>query len=506
MPSITPAPLTYVVPNATGERLWIHVHNTSDAAVELSALVVNGHDVTDAACVPARALAPGEAALWSAPLCDPVRPGDAWTVVAEYAGAPAAVGVGRVLRRQFPIHAWPSSSDCPVPVGNDANFRRHRDAGFDTYYLYWGGGRGDPPCQYDMEALVNEVAPATPELNVLIGDDFLSRGGDADDITDPSSVAGFLTGDESDGELYTDEGVPKASIKAADARRLWAMYPELTVYNGAKTNGHVGTFAGMADVQGIDFYAAACAPHITDFNNHPPLRGPFDYLRNTRNNHMPGPTWMYAQGLSDAWNQERRDDVLHIQPDPQEIEVQALQAMAAGAKGLMWFQTLLAEADLAPERWEAIADANWVFRAVRAHLLEGDPTGAATVDGQAIVESIRAPRALVVPVTNLLAVEQPDDLTCLSGRLPDNEIPHWVLGAQDLRVRIPVPTDLTAYEVFEVTPDGVSPLRGVRLGVEGRTLVLDGVRVDNDRAARVFVVAADARVRAEAEAELAQRP
>ena len=26
---------------------------------------------------------------------------------------------------------------------------------------------------------------------------------------------------------------------------------------------------------------------------------------------------------------------------------------------------------------EAIADANWVFRAVRAHLLEGDPTGAA---------------------------------------------------------------------------------------------------------------------------------
>ena len=44
------------------------------------------------------------------------------------------------------------------------------------------------------------------------------------------------------------------------------------------TNKHVGVFAGMADIQGIDFYNAACAPHITEFGVIQ-LRGPYDYLR-----------------------------------------------------------------------------------------------------------------------------------------------------------------------------------------------------------------------------------
>jgi len=43
-------------------------------------------------------------------------------------------------------------------------------------------------------------------------------------------------------------------------------------------------------VQGIDFYVAACAPHITAWGFGVPLRGAYDYLRNTRDNHMPLPT------------------------------------------------------------------------------------------------------------------------------------------------------------------------------------------------------------------------
>ena len=49
-------------------------------------------------------------------------------------------------------------------------------------------------------------------------------------------------------------------------------------------------------------YVAACAPHIQEFLHPPPLRGSYDYLRLTRNNHMPLPTWTYSQLLDDGWD------------------------------------------------------------------------------------------------------------------------------------------------------------------------------------------------------------
>lgn len=49
-------------------------------------------------------------------------------------------------------------------------------------------------------------------------------------------------------------------------------------------------------------YIAACAPHIQEFLHPPPMRGSYDYLRLTRNNHMPLPTWTYSQLLDDGWD------------------------------------------------------------------------------------------------------------------------------------------------------------------------------------------------------------
>jgi len=211
------------------------------------------------------------------------------------------------------------------------------------------GGNGD--CSYVPTDVVHVYAAANPDFNILIGDDFLSHPSPETALSDTTGVAGFLTGDESDGEIY-EEGEPQPEIKAGYARELWSMYPELPVYNGAKTNRNVGAFAGMTDVQGIDFYVAACAPHITNWGTHPPLRGPYDYLKNARNNHAPLPTWLYAQGLHPGWNKTSiiTGDTIHVQPDPQEILVQALSVAAAGGKGLMWFQVNQEEAAHGPAR------------------------------------------------------------------------------------------------------------------------------------------------------------
>lgn len=52
----------------------------------------------------------------------------------------------------------------------------------------------------------------------------------------------------------------------------------------------------------LNRYIAACAPHIQEFFHPPPPRGSYDYLRLTRNNHMPLPTWTYSQLLDDGWD------------------------------------------------------------------------------------------------------------------------------------------------------------------------------------------------------------
>ena len=364
-------------------------------------------------------------------------------------------------------------------------------AGIDTIFIYWGGGGG---CGYSAPEVVNVAAPATDDFYVLIADDFLSYPDPGAAITDRSGTAAFMTGDESDGEVYDDEGNPYAEIKAARARQLWAMYPDLPVYNGAKTNKNVGSFAGMTDIQGIDFYVAACAPHITRWGTHPPLRGAYDYLRNTRNNHMPLPTWQYAQGLHPGWNKDGLLGLVHVQPDPQEILVQAMSVVAAGGKGIMWFQVNQEEAAHSPARWDAVSDANWMIRGVRDYLREGDITGMAFTDGEAVVDMIRSGEALVVPVINLAVSRAPTDVACAGAFLSEATVPHWILADQTLSVTVTVPTDFGVAEIFEVTAGGVVDL-SMSAVVDGRNIRLEAVQLSNAVPVRLFVLASHEGVR-----------
>ena len=100
------------------------------------------------------------------------------------------------------------------------------------------------------------------------------------DTLDTTGIAAFSTGDESDGELYEDDpespdyGASKPAIKARESRTLWERFPQVPTFNGGMTNGHVGAFAGMSDIQGMDVYIGACAPHITQWGEHPPYGCP----------------------------------------------------------------------------------------------------------------------------------------------------------------------------------------------------------------------------------------
>jgi hypothetical protein len=481
----TAAPLTYVTFGEDG-RLLVHARNDGDAPVTLRTLRFNGVDRADDVCGP-RTIEPGGSALWTVPLCARPAPGAAWTVVAGYDGAAPAVGAGRVLPAFFPIHTWNNTSDCPFPGEDAENLQRHREGGLDTLYMH-GGTCSENKCDCDPTEVIGAVG-AAPDLNVLISSDF----GLSLDLEDTTGLAGLMTGDESDGEIYDDEtGVPYAALKARKARASWARYPHLPTFNGGKTNGHIGVFAGKADVQGMDVYIGACAPHITAFGTHPPARMPYDYLRNTRENHMPLPTWLWTQGLSPAWNRDasRTRERLHIQPDPAEILVQALSAVAAGAKGLLWFQTNMEEALYRPDRWDAITAANRLVRSVRSHLLVGDPTGGARADHpEVLVEAIHAPDALVVVVVNLAADEAPTDATCLLSSISEDMQPHWVFTSVSPAIEVRVPARLEVEDAFEVHLDGsVSDLAlPWQLGGD-RAVTFDDVALDHARPVRLFVL------------------
>lgn len=494
----TPVPLTYVTTTDDYSKFLIHVRNQAAVPHEITGLILNGRDVYGAgvACVPKSVLAPGESSLITVPLCKPAKAGDPWTVVVTYANAPAAVGVGRVIRPHFVVEAWSVGDDCAFPGATNSTFAVHEAAGFDTQYMYWGN---NGTCNYDGAEIANTIAPPLGDFFVLVGDNFLDKPSPQTAITDSSAVAGFLTGDESDGEVYVN-GVPHASTKAADARRLWSMYPELPVYNGAKTNKNVGSFAGMTDIQGLDFYVAACAPHITAWGTHPPLRGAYDYLVNMRANHMPLPTWMYAQGLHGGWNRTVLGTEVHVQPDPQEIAVQAMSVVAAGGKGLMWFQTSQKEAQHKPARWDAISSINWTVRGVRRLLREGDVTGAASTDGNALVEAIRSREAIVVPVINLDAAAVPTDVAC-AAVASEAMVPHWTLKDAVRSVMVQVPEDFGVADVFEVL-DGAVIEPSAPWVIDKREFRFEGVPLSNAVPTRLFVLAVNKTLRGEVAAAM----
>jgi hypothetical protein len=488
----TPAvQLTYVTFSADRQTVYVHARNTSEGTRTVSGLEVQGVESLEHACVPDRTVAPGASVMWTVPLCEPAETGAAWTVVATFDDGSHAVGSGRVIRPFFPIEAWNNTTECPFPGtgGNAEHYEAMRDATFDTIYTHGGVCAR---CGCDTATLLNEQLPADGWRTFITNDIVDNR---SIEITATESVTAVSTGDESDGEIYDDDGTPRPGNKARMSLRSWLRYPMLPTFNGGKTNRHIGTFAGMSDIQGMDFYMAACAPHITPTDEPPQPRSPYDWLVNTRNNHMPNPTWLYSQGLAPAWNRGEGDREIFIQPDPQEILVQGWSAILAGAKGLMWFQSNQDERRRAPERWDAIAEVNQMVARIREWLRTGDITGQAWAPPGTLVDLIRSDGVIVVPVVNTAADVTVDDGLCLQAYLGVIPVPHWIFSERMVDVYLDIPTDFDVTDVFELTPDGVAELEAGSVAVDGHRMRFSEISLSNDTPVRVLILASDATAR-----------
>lgn len=464
-----PVRLTSVVHGDALDRVFVHLHNTATEAHAVDRIVVDGRDATESACLADTTLAPGATTLIEVPLGAPAAAGDPWTVAITFADAPVATGAGRVGLPLWPVETWPDDSDCPFPGVNDENFEVHAAAGYDTFFLrpYYLG---------DCAAVLTFD---------LVDTAFRDAGVYAfpDDSGVPMPEAAWdrtparMLGDEVDAYALDDLVADQRMRRLAEESTYWAIAePPIATYIGASRSRFTGMFAGVADLQGMDFYTSACAPHVTDFGAAPPLRGAYDYLRAAVRNQQPGPTWLYTQGLGN-WP---------AQPSPSEARVQALSVVAAGGRGLMTFQTPLDLARDWPETWDALSSLNQDLRGIRGLLRVGAPTSGARADGKAIVEALRVPGGLVVVVIGLETLSGPTDMDCvLLNPLP------WVLSDQVLAVEVDLPDDLGLTEAFEVLNGQVL---STEIRVEDRHARFT-TATGEDVAGRIFVLASDPSLR-----------
>ena len=444
-------PITYVT-SAAG-RSSLNIFLTAAAAgrgATLAALRVNGADVTASVPAALRSVPANETILWTLPASalggeGALAPGAVWTVEATWQEAalhPSAAG-GLLLPEFYPIETWAHSSDCPFPTVNDTAYALHRAHGVDTFFTEY---TLDAACATTLNAadLVNTLAPQYDFYVLPSAEDPKLLG----KITNTSRLAGLFLADEDD--TVVDD---KARRLLAAVVRARSALPGVPTYAGGASNRYTGAYSGITDVKGMDAYIGACAPHYIPLA--PPPRYSYDYLANTRANHAPGPTWLYSQGFEDGWDSLGHS--VNRQASPAEIALQVASVPAAGAKGLMLFETQLkyVVGESAPA-WATLGTLLREVGALRELLRAGDiAAGAATATGAAagsvIAQATLSARALVVHVINIATAGDPGCLVACAVGLPC----HFTFvptALQALQLRLPLGfTPVDSFEVFNAS-------------------------------------------------------
>jgi len=260
----------------------------------------------------------------------------------------------------------------------------------------------------------------------------------------------------------------------------WKNYPEIPVYIGGSRHRNVGAFAGCTDIQGFDFYFAACAPHITVVGvNRPAPRVTFDMLYAVREDHMPLPTWLYSQALGTMWGTPPLSSKKRV-PNAAEQRVSMFMVLAAGAKGMMLFQTNMDLANENPATWEQIGKVAKDVKAMKEILRTAD-YGQPLVSGPDFIATLlRTEKALALVIVAIKTDNTISEATC---QVSD---PHWVFSTINAALTFPVAPDLGLDDYFEVRDGAIYDLAGVTFDGVNRTATVP-FSLSNSQPTRLFV-------------------
>jgi len=325
---------------------------------------------------------------------------------------PQGYGGRADTNERFVVGGWPHSTDCSLPGGDDENAKATQALGINS--IFYKKKQFDKTCNGDLVKIVNTLganASRSQDFHVLTDDDC------AVDVTPAArdaAIDALFIGDEVDG-VYDTDHLSDAFSKAMDQG---GRVPTVLTFQGSKTTRNVGSFCGITDIQASDAYNAACAPTMLGSLFKLPFLYPYDYLRNARDNQVPGQFWGYSQLYSDAWS---------YQANANELIAQVGQAILAGSKGLMFFQTYVKFFE--QHKVKQIGDVVRSVAAVGNIIREGDIGGmVAAVSSSsgsqdsptAVVEVIRSPDQVLIVLLNTNAAGY-SNLVCHTGLLDR----HW---------------------------------------------------------------------------------
>ena len=469
--------LSYAAFRKGGTEAVLHVHNADDgAAHSLSSLALDGKLAT----LPAAAQQPVPAdghivVVVPVPGGKAKGANDVWTVTMN-----GGLGFGgRVpMNERFVVEAWPHSSDCSLPGGNDENAQELLGYGIDS--VYYSGGF-DKTCGASLVDVVNKLGGGGSSNSTTAAEGSMHVVTDADtasqvsDSARNSAIDAVLLGDEVDGDVDADHlrGALKKFYKAAAAA------PTVTTYQGSKTTHNVGAFTGIADIQGADAYCAACAPTMLAAAKKLPLQYPYYYLRNARDNHAPGIFWGYGQLYSDAWS---------YQADAPELIAQLGQMVLSGSKALTFFQAY--HDQFKAHKMNDIAHAIKSVRAVGDVVREGDIQGMkfttdSKLNDEVMVEVVRSPEKLLVVIVNTNAKGY-SNLLCHTGI--DK---HWTFSTHTIKTitldasSAPDVGKLGNWQ--EVVNGDIVSLSGVDVSGTSGKIKLSNIDLDNNMPVRFLV-------------------
>jgi hypothetical protein len=391
---------------------------------------------------------------------------------------------GRVPDSRFPIEVWPRSADCPIPSINDTNWNELKSHGIDT--VYYSGADFQQSCHSDYSYII-EHWPNFEPFYVWTDPDTASK-------VSPKMqefISAIQLGDENDGDPNAElvESL-QVSMKTAE------LFPNILTYQGGKTNRHMGEFAGITDIQGVDAYIGGCAPAIIENSATLHLQHSYAYLKNARDNHMPLPSISYSQ-LYWKWS---------TVPSASEIILEMGSVLASGSKGMTLFQSYqpLFESNRAdwdgPIKNMLLSIANPTVRNIlRTGDIQGlklstsegsnfDAEGFVT-PGPSIMEIIRNDKYIMVVFINSNASGFNYLLCHVNTRTHWNFSPHTVQRAE-----IDLGSDVNAGSInvaslSEVVGGKIVPVSSdVSRSLSGNQLILQNIELQSAFPVRIFLI------------------
>jgi glucosylceramidase len=387
--------ITYVTTRNNYKEMIIHLHNydnNNDITISSINILGGSINLNEKITIPAgnhyvittdiSSLKLSETSIWTASI----------TTTDDKGNDKVSSGWGgRVIKEKYPIEAWPKGDDNPFPTKscNEDNFELFtNDLLIDTMFM-----KKDDCGDDSVDEIYNAVKESQTSSNpwyILPSSSFWYEDDGKrlppDDVYD--SIVGAFLGDESDTSLDASWNVwwrhqLTEKIQNESGQR------KIATYDGGHSNRLNGAFSGVTDIQGMDFYIAGCAPHITAWAQDQRIQGAYDYLYNTRQNMKPLPTWTYSQAFcADCWAKYPLNS--------NEIIVQLASVLSAGNKGLMMFQADSRSPSDNRQAWDDAGNFLKSVKLISEDLRQGDVEGgflttSANAESEAIVNVITSP-------------------------------------------------------------------------------------------------------------------